>query len=348
MYLFSLALRKLPEGHKSTPASVRDGGIVLVSMPLTMLIQAQLSNPYGCKIATLSMAAEVTGTSCQARGVANLSCAGEHMSDEELVSNKDFLLLFFHPEAAHEERGRRLLRQLRDRIGGLIIDEVHLGLSNHWEVFRPGMMRKVMNIKAYMGAGAPLAVFSATLTEEELKDVITIAGRKKTMAVVASGPLHNNTKICILKRPSSQVPVLGDDDAKGREVPGLLHLLRRLVLDKFVAAVKAGLPFHKTIIFFKTSYQMCEINGWLITQLGNGCYDSSPFCMNHSSVSRSGQAVMKARLDSYLLFLTTSRMQFGIDVPGIRQIIMVTVVNRGLPFSSQFSLKWYKRRVIFQ
>ena len=199
--------------------------------------------------------------------------------------------------------------------------------SNQWEVFRPGMLRKVMNLKAYMVAGAPLAVFSATLTEVELKDVITTAGRKRPMAVVALGPLQNNTKICVLKRPSSQIPVLGDEDAQGREVPGLLHLLRRLVLDRFVEAVSAGppyKPFHKTIIFFRTSYQMCEINGWLITQLGRGSYDTSPLCMNHASVSKSGQAVMQARLGDYLLFLTTSRMQFGLDVPGIRQVILVS------------------------
>ena len=190
-----------------------------------------------------------------------------------------------------------------------------------------------MNLKAYMVPGAPLAVFSATLTEEEVKHVITMAGRKKPMAVVAVGPMLNNTKICTLKRPSSQVPVLGEDDAKGRDVPGLLHLLQRLVLDSFIKAVSDGPPydqFKKTIVFFRNSYQMCEINGWLITQLGSGRYDTSLFCMNHSSVSKSGQAVMQARIGSYLLILTTSRMLLGLDVPGIQQVILVTVVNKVL------------------
>ena len=53
-YLYTCALRKLPAGFKSFPPSVKQGGLVLVSMPLSMLIQAQLSNPYGCKVATLS------------------------------------------------------------------------------------------------------------------------------------------------------------------------------------------------------------------------------------------------------------------------------------------------------
>ena len=130
-YLFSLALRKLPPGYKSIPPSVSQGGLVLVSMPLSMLIQAQLSNPYGCKVASLSMAAEVSGTVCQAKGLSHLRCAGELISDAELVANNNFLLLFFHPEAIDDEKGRKLLRDLsrKGRIGGLLIDEVHLGLA---------------------------------------------------------------------------------------------------------------------------------------------------------------------------------------------------------------------------
>ena len=172
---------------------------------------------------------------------------------------------------------------------------------------------------------------SATEVIQEVNNVVTMAGRKKPMAVVTLGPMLNNTKICTLKRPSSQVPVLGEDDAKGREVPGLLHLLQRLVLDNFVKAVSDGPPydqFKKTIIFFRNSYHMCEINGWLISQLGSGRYDTSLFCMNHSSVSKSGQAIMQARIGSYLLILTTSRMLLGLDVPGLQQVILVTVVNK--------------------
>ena len=124
-YLFSLALRKLPPGYKSIPPSVSQGGLVLVSMPLSMLIQAQLSNPYGCKVASLSMAAEVSGTVCQAKGLSHLRCAGELISDAELVANNNFLLLFFHPEAIDDEKGRKLLRDLsrKGRIGGLLIDQ---------------------------------------------------------------------------------------------------------------------------------------------------------------------------------------------------------------------------------
>ena len=45
----------------------------------------------------------------------------------------------------------------------------------------PGMLRKVMNVKAHAATGAPLAAFTATITEEELQSVQKAAGRKKPM-----------------------------------------------------------------------------------------------------------------------------------------------------------------------
>ena len=327
-----LALRKLPPGFKDFPPSVNERGLVLVSMPLSMMIQAQLSNPYGCKVACLSMTAEVTGTTCQARGTPGLKCAGEQITDTELVDCDDYMLLFLHPEVVDDEKGRALFRALckKGKLAGLIVDEVHLGLKGQWEAFRPGMLRKVMNLKAYVTPGAPLAVLSATLTEQEVTKVEALAGRKNPMAVVAQGPLPNSSKLCVIKRPPSQVDFFGNDDAKGREVPGLLHLLRRLVLDKFVEVVSNGppyMPFHKTLVFFRNSVQMCLVHGWLMDQLGGSRLDTSPFCMNHSQVSKSGQAILQARIGEYLLILTTSRMLLGLDVPGVRQVILVKLVN---------------------
>ena len=329
-YLYSLALRKLPRGFRGLQESVRLGGLVIVSMPLSMLIHAQITNPF-CKVATLSMSAEVSGTAFTAVGNPNLAAGGAEVTDRELANNNDYHLLFLHPESGDHDRGRHLLRSLnqKDRIAALIVDEAHLGLSNHWESFRPGMLRKVMNLKAYLVTDAPAAVFSATLTESEVKSVKTAAARP--MVVVAVGPLLNNSKIVVLKRPASQVPMIGKDDAHGREVPGLLHLLDRLVLKRFVTAASAGPPyvgFPKTMIFFRSMRDMIKVNGWLVSQLGSGRHDNSLFCMNHSSVSKSGQAVIQARLDKYLLFLTTSRMLLGLNIPGILQVIMATGMNK--------------------
>ena len=78
------------------------------------------------------------------------------------------------------------------------------------------------------------------------------------MVLVAQGPIQAHFKICAVQRPSSQVDFLGDITPQGVLRPGLLHLLRLLVLDRFLAALKAGSldSFPKTIVFFRGSEAM--------------------------------------------------------------------------------------------
>ena len=134
MYLFATALRKLPGG---------EGGLVVVGMPLSNIISQQLENSF-CPVLTLSMGAEISGTSCQATGTASLSNpkSGQKISMADAVSGR-FFLLFTHPEAIETEEGQVLMRELSKRglIRGVLADEVHQGLAGHWESFRPGMLR---------------------------------------------------------------------------------------------------------------------------------------------------------------------------------------------------------------
>ena len=134
MYLFATALRKMPGG---------EGGMVVVGMPLSNIISQQLENSY-CPILTLSMSAEISGTNCQATGEASLCIPSsrQKISMAEAVSGR-FFLLFTHPEALETTEGQLLMRELSKKglIRGVVADEVHQGLSGHWESFRPGMLR---------------------------------------------------------------------------------------------------------------------------------------------------------------------------------------------------------------
>ena len=319
MFIFALSLRRLPPGFKGYPATI-DKSIVVVGMPLAMLILDQHSNPFGVKVATLSMSASLSGTADDGDS--------EPISLAQLVANPDFNLLFGYPEAFASDVGQNLLRSLGQagRLFGVFIDEAHLGLPGHWESFRPGLLKKMFQVKVHTTFMAPIAIFSATITESERKEVLKLAGRKKPMVTLSVGPVQRNHKICVVKRPTSQVPFLGKKDARGRQVPGLLALLRRLVLDQFVAAVKDGppfLPFHKSIIFFRSSEEMCLVASYLITSTGYKTGDTAPFAQNHSAVSKTDEAVLLRRKSEYLLFLTTDRMLLGTHVPGLRRVILV-------------------------
>lgn len=322
MYAFAKALRRLPPGFRGYPPTI-DKSLVVVGMPLAMLILDQHANPFGVKVATLSMSGSLSGTAPSSGGGAS-----EPISTTDLVENPDFALLFGYPESFATEVGQNCLRALKQagRIFGVFIDEAHLGLPGHWESFRPGLLQKVFQVKVHAIVGAPLAIFSATITESERKEVVKLAGTKKPIVTLSVGPVQPNHKVCVVKRPTSQVPFLGTKDARGRQVPGLLALLRRLVLDDFVAAVKNGppfLPFNKCMIFFRSAEEMSLVASYLITSTGYKTGDTAPFAQNHAAVSKTDEAVILRRKAEYLLFLTTDRMLLGTNIPGLRKVILV-------------------------
>ena len=134
---------------------------------------------------------------------------------------------------------------------------------------------------------------------------------------------------CTVQRPSSQVDFLGDITSQGVFHPGLLHLLRLLVLDRFLAAVKAGslASFPKTIVFFRDSVALGLTNSYFIRETGERTYDTSPFAMNHSSLSTTDEMMINSKQDDIHLYLSTNRMLLGVDIPGVRHVIMVRPPN---------------------
>ena len=250
--------------------------MVVVTMPLSSIIAQQLSNPF-CKVLALSMKAQVCGTSCEAVGEARLSAEGSQpVSEEELSSQLTsgmFVLVFTHPEALSTKKGLKILKALgrHKQLNGLIADEIHQGLSGHWEQFRPGMLRSVFSARVHAVPGSPVAAFTATLNSTEKDEVVRMAGRQGRMLVVAEGPVNDHAKIVTVRRPTSQVPFLGRVMADGTRQPGLLALLRLLILDRFVETVRGGRPFpgfKKTMIFFRSGDSMTHVNSWLISQTG--------------------------------------------------------------------------------
>ena len=149
------------------------------------------------------------------------------------------------------------------------------------------------------------------------------------MTVLAQGPVQNNFKICLVPRPPSQVPFLGGNNSKGVLKPGLLHLLRLLVLNEFLTKYNAGdlASFPTTIVFFRNSDDMAKCNSYLIGMTGKRTYDTTPWAMNHSSLSNTDDLVIHSRRDKYKLFLSTNRMLLGVDIPGVQHVVLVRPPN---------------------
>ena len=200
--------------------------------------------------------------------------------------------------------------------------------KGHWDSIRPGMLRKVLNVKIHATPASPVAAFTATITEDEVKTVQGLVGRNRQLLVIGDGPIMSHHKIVMIRRPSSQVHLLGSSTARGTFQPGLLHLLRVLLLDRFVSCVRGGRPFgnfKRAIIFFRCTRVMGEVNSWLMSQTGYKSYIDAPFVMTHSKLSKSDEAVLQCRIKSgdILLFLTTSRLLLGVNIPGVNLVVMV-------------------------
>lgn len=104
-----------------------------------------------------------------------------------------------------------------------------------------------------MARGAPICILTATITDAELAKVTAMVGRRREPLVVAAGPILSHTKICCVRRPSSNVHLLGSTRMDGSHQAGDLEFLRAIVLDDFIAAVRVGAleDFPKTIVFFR-------------------------------------------------------------------------------------------------
>ena len=306
IYLFAMALPKMLAVANTMvvvgilqTSSLHSLKVVPPGMPLTMIIQQQLENSFGCPVLGLSMGASVTGSVGPA--VAEISSSGESLSVAEASSGK-YRILFMHPEASVTESGQRLLRELAstDVIRGLVIDEVHQvqlsftisfitsssrltsalfdhnitplhplqnhniniytmhfvcnslqGLEGHWASIRPGLLKDILGVKIHMSKHSPICVLTATITPDELATVKKLMGRRRAPLLVADGPIGSHTKICTVRRPSSDVDFFGRELVDGSKQPGILHLLQFLALDRFLSAFRNGHSFPRTIIYFR-------------------------------------------------------------------------------------------------
>jgi len=310
VYLYALALRKIPGLQNS---------VVVVGLPLTSIMTDQLRNVI-CPVAILSMEGKFTS-----------SGSYEAVGDTQLSTPMDNILagyipiIYCHPESMVSKIGQTLFKQLKrlNMLRGLILDEFHQGQQGHWETFRPDMVDKVMRQQVWLVKGSPVAAMTATATPGEVEEMIKSMGRKKRPLILSEGPIQSHFKVFIIRRPSSQCPLMGVENAKGEFMCGLLMLLRRLVLDKLVAAIRGNNPFKTTIIFFRTQVQAGMVHSWLARETGFRLCDDAPFVQNHSSIPASDDAVIAARSDKILCWLTTNRMLLGRDIPGVKIVIMV-------------------------
>ena len=117
---------------------------------------------------------------------------------------------------------------------------------------------------------------------------------------------------------------------KGERNPGLMDLLRRVYIDKYLEDLENGETPKKCIIFCRGNGVLGAIYSRLMELTSyryRDCRDS-PFVMNHSSLLPPTEKVLAERAGEISLYLASNKMLLGIDLADIDLVIFLRPYNQ--------------------
>ena len=299
-------------------------GVGIITQPLSSIMKEKKKNGV-CEAAVLSMTGELS-TSSEGDEGPNLSC-----DLNDLLDGK-FPILFGHPESFDSKLGQHILRELQrlDRIILIGIDEFHQAGQGHWSCFRPNMMKGSTGLRLYGVKNCPTVAMTATATNSEIKEVVAALGLRTPPVILTSSPIQAHIKFSVVRRPSNNFGMDGTTTGKGVKQPGMMDLLMRVYLQKYLDDLANKIEPKKCIIFCRGNAVIGEIYSRLM-ELTNyqfkDCRDS-PFVMNHSSLLPPTEQVLTRRASDISLYLSSNKMLLGIDLEQIDVIIFLRPYNQ--------------------
>ena len=208
--------------------------------------------------------------------------------------------------------------------------EILQGGEGHWDSFRPNMMKGSTSLRLYAVKDCPTLAMTATATSKEIEAVVAALGLRKLPVLLTSTPIQSHIKFSILRRPSNNFGLDGTSTAKGVRNPGVMDLLQRVYLGKFLEDLENGDEPKKGIIFCRGNAVLGEIYRRLM-ELTNYRYKDcrdSPFVMNHSSLLPPTEKVLAERASDISLYLSSNKMLLGIDLAKIDVVIFLRPYNQ--------------------
>ena len=300
-------------------------GVCIVTQPLSSIMNQKMKNDV-CPAAVLSMDGGLAVSAGEDEDGASLSC---NLQD---LLNGSYPVLFGHPESFDSKLGQHILRQLQklDRLILICIDEFHQGGEGHWSTFRPTMMKGSAGLRLYGVKNCPTLAMTATATTEEINEVVTALGLRSCPVILSSSPVQSHIKISAVRRPSNNFGLDGSTNTKGERNPGLMDLLRRVYIDKYLEDLENGETPKKCIIFCRGNGVLGAIYSRLMELTSyryRDCRDS-PFVMNHSSLLPPTEKVLAERAGEISLYLASNKMLLGIDLADIDLVIFLRPYNQ--------------------
>ena len=168
------------------------------------------------------------------------------------------------------------------------------------------MQRVTGRMRIFSAAGAPSVAMTATATEQEVEAIIKNLNLRDRPVILRASPIQDHIKFALVRRPSNFCGMDGEVNASGREMPGLISLLERIYLSKFIENTKLKIPVKKCLILFRTENHMLGVHDFVRESLPELTDPSTkPYVMNHGGLGPiTTQSIIDHRNDIDL-FLST-------------------------------------------
>lgn len=133
------------------------------------------------------------------------------------------------------------------------------------------MTRAASKLRLFLRPGAPSLVMSGFATEAQIREVMKGMCLTEADTVILKGnPNVNAHKFVSVPRPSNWADWKGNSTVTGAFSPGLLHLLKLLYFDKFIASIKAGSEAPTALFLFRdTEGALLGSYEFLLQKLGD-------------------------------------------------------------------------------
>ena len=154
--------------------------------------------------------------------------------------------------------------------------------------------------------GAPALAMTATATKEEVSAMTKNLGLRETPVILRASPIQDHIKFSVVKRPPNIHGMDSELTVTGTEQPGLLALLDRLYLAKFVDNTLKKIPVKKCLMLFRTQKHMVEVHDYVREQLPEFKDPSTrPYVMNHSALGPITSEFIVKQKNEFDLYLST-------------------------------------------
>ena len=108
----------------------------------------------------------------------------------------------------------------------------------------------------------------------------------------------------------------GIEEMDGTVKPGLVHTMKKLLLDNYVKKIKSGEPVKRSLWLCRNISDVADLYDELCEMLPEQAENplTCPFVMNHSSVGPITSENIRNRRSSISFYLATSVMLLGLDL----------------------------------